>query len=570
MATSRPTSLALMPLASASLNPASPPSLRDILSDVAPPPFTLGAFTAFLSQNFCLETLEFTLDAERYTAAYLNYLKERAAGSGDGKENVCAIWRKIISAYILPQGHREVNIPAHVRDRLLSLATAPVPPDPSELDEAVRIVYELLNDSVLGPFLASASAQQAQQCEQTRCEANDSRHARSRLRIPRESSSASEDSTRSPRSGLLPLLTIPWTSEPKSAASSSSDAADRGGLTDDSTNTPSPTGNEPMTPPTTPPTSDYGFSSSPGGLQKVVGSHSSGWKKMGARLGFNRMSRSKRGHSASASSVTSVPASVDVPGSPPKTATPAAPKQAAESEKSQADIQMHCISAEWEEPHPGQRCSVAVLGNAHLSAANCIYSCNGISKVGMAAKAYHTPYSAQRWSAGARRFAPPRLRTPQVRRLKTAQDATAERTSFQTSRSNTSSTVPMLACSGMQTPATSPLSGCVPGNNSTSFNITGDSRDPASCSSGDCPSMTLTDFSGFLKSGLSTVTTTSANDDSLMSVDVECSPQLTPDPDPYGWESELDKRLCSVMQYRRAGGTKRTLLRRVLSLGPKE
>jgi hypothetical protein len=82
--------------------------------------------------------------------------------------------------------------------------------------------------------------------------------------------------------------------------------------------------------------------------------------------------------------------------------------------------------------------------------------------------------------------------------------------------------------------------------------------------------MILTDFSGFLKSGMSTATTTSVNDDSLMSLDVEKSPQLTPDPDPYGWESELDKRLCPVMQYRRAGGTKRTLLRRVLSLGPKE
>jgi hypothetical protein len=299
-----------MPLASASLNPTSPPSLRDILSDVAPPPFTLGAFTAFLSQNFCLETLEFTLDAERYRAAYTNYLKEQTAGSGDSKEHVCAIWRKIISAYILPHGHREVNIPAHVRDRLLSLATSPVPPDPSELDEAVRIVYELLNDSVLGPFLASVSAQQ---WEQTRCEASDSRHARSRLRIPRESSSASEDSTRSPRSGFLPLLTIPWSNEPRSATSSSSDAADRGGLTDDSANTPSPTGNEPMTPPTTPPTSDYGFNSSPGGLQKVS-SHSSGWKKMGAKLGFNRMSRSKRGHSASASCATSVPAGADIPG----------------------------------------------------------------------------------------------------------------------------------------------------------------------------------------------------------------------------------------------------------------
>ena len=57
------------------------------------------------------------------------------------------------------------------------------------------------------------------------------------------------------------------------------------------------------------------------------------------------------------------------------------------------------------------------------------------------------------------------------------------------------------------------------------------------------------------------------------------------DPDPYGWEAELEKRAVpcadgavglgvsdccpvSVVQYRRAGGGKRTLLQRVLSFGP--
>ncbi|KAL2185313.1 hypothetical protein L209DRAFT_691790 [Thermothelomyces heterothallicus CBS 203.75] len=58
------------------------------------------------------------------------------------------------------------------------------------------------------------------------------------------------------------------------------------------------------------------------------------------------------------------------------------------------------------------------------------------------------------------------------------------------------------------------------------------------------------------------------------------------DPDPYGWEAELEKRVmhqCAagtvgpgmsdccrvpVIQYRRASGAKRTLLWRVLSFGP--
>lgn len=301
MTTSRPTSLALMPPASAATDPTSPPSLRDILTNSAQPPYTLGAFMAFMSQNHCLETLEFTMDAERYRSAYSNLL-----GSGDGYEHVCSLWQKLMRAYILPCGPREVNLPAHVRDRLLSLPVSTAPPNPSELDEAARIIYELMNDSVLGPFIASVTTPPDEAFQTAEVDAQDHRQSRSRLWSP---SSSSDESGRSARAGFLPMLSIPWASEPKSSASSSSDTGDRG-LTDDSANTPSPTANEPMTPPTTPPTSDWGFSTSPGGgLHKAISAHSSGWKKMGAKLGLSRMGRNKRGHSAS---VTSAGPDVDV------------------------------------------------------------------------------------------------------------------------------------------------------------------------------------------------------------------------------------------------------------------
>jgi hypothetical protein len=251
-----------------------------------------------------METLEFTMDADRYSAVYSNFVAEQAAGYYDGKDHVCSLWQKIISAYILPYGHREVNLPSHVRDRLLSLPYTPIPPDPSELDEAVRIVYELMNDSVLGPFLASVTAQHDW------AEEHDPRYARTRLRIPRDLPSSSDESSRSPKISFLPMLNMPWTSEPKSSASSSNESAERGGLTDGSGNTYSPAANEPMTPPTTPPNSDWEFSTSPGGHHKAASSHSSGWKKMGAKLGLSRMGRSKRGHSSSA---TSAPVDVDIP-----------------------------------------------------------------------------------------------------------------------------------------------------------------------------------------------------------------------------------------------------------------
>lgn len=301
MTTSRPTSLSLMPRSSAASSPSSPPSLRDILTNAAPPPFSLGAFMAFLSQNHCLETLEFTMDVERYRSAYSDLLTEQSGGSAEAHEHVCSLWQKLMNAYILPHGPREVNLPAHVRDRLLSLPATDVPPNPSELDEAARIVYELMNDSVLGPFLASASASLDGMVSP---DAQDpARQGRPRNWAPKDAPSSPEEFGRSPRSGFLPLLSIPWGNEPKSSASSCSDAADRaGGLTDDSANTPSPTGMEPLTPPTPPPTSDWCSSASPGGLQKAIAAHNHGWKKMGAKLGLSRIGRNKRGNSSSATS----------------------------------------------------------------------------------------------------------------------------------------------------------------------------------------------------------------------------------------------------------------------------
>ena len=305
MTASRPPSMALMPLASAATNPTSPPSLRDILSNTAPPPYTLSAFMAFLSQNHCLETLEFTMDADRYRAAHAEILQGRPAAAGDANEHVCSLWQKLMHAYILPCGYREVNLPAHVRDRLLRLPAVPIPPHPSELDEAVTIVYELMNDSVLGPFLASVATPSPELMEDDQ----DFRHVR-RLRIPKESSSLSnpEESTKSPKVGFLPLLNLSWTNDHNRSGSASGEPVEREtGLSDDTGSTGSPSGNEPMTPPTTPPTSDWAFSTSPSSLHRAISAHNNGWKKMGAKLGLSRKGRNKRPHNVSTTSAGSEP-----------------------------------------------------------------------------------------------------------------------------------------------------------------------------------------------------------------------------------------------------------------------
>jgi hypothetical protein len=288
MSSSRPTSLAYL-----SSIITHPPTLHEILSDTAPAPWSRAAFTAFLSQNHCLETLEFTMDAEHYASAYSEVTSGQSAHFKDGSDYLCSLWRKIINAYIIPSTDtpRELNLPAPVRDRLLGLGAQGNPPHPAELDEAVRIVYELMNDSVLGHFLESVAPHYN---EPVADEGLQGRQGRSKLRIPRDSTSSSnEESSRSPKTSFLPLFGIHRSDHGAQSASSSSDTPETS--TPEDIWSPISPREDPMTPPTTPPTSDWGFSASPGTLQRAINAHNTGWKKMGQKLGLSRKGgRSKR------------------------------------------------------------------------------------------------------------------------------------------------------------------------------------------------------------------------------------------------------------------------------------
>ncbi|KAJ0278816.1 hypothetical protein CBS470a_009596 [Colletotrichum nupharicola] len=287
MSRSRPTSGSLMPGAVI----VTPPSLSEILANTSSPPWTLAAFMAYLSQNHCLETLEFTMDAERYRKDYDKFITNKDWAGEGGNDHVCQLWEKLMQAYIIPYSPREVNLPSPVRDRLIAQTCSTSPPSPSELDEAVRIVYELMNDSVLLPFIESALPNHSD----VRMDEDpiDIRQGRSRARGADEVGARLEEPRRSPK--FLPKLTIGRSGATSRSASASGEHIEREGLTDDSGSAVSP-GTEPMTPPTTPPTSDWTFSStSPGGgFQRALTAHNNGWKKVGAKLGLHRKSRSNR------------------------------------------------------------------------------------------------------------------------------------------------------------------------------------------------------------------------------------------------------------------------------------
>ncbi|EFY99245.1 hypothetical protein MHUMG1_01625 [Metarhizium humberi] len=251
-----------------------PPTLTEILLDVSPPPWTLSAFMAYLSQNHCMETLEFTLDSQRY-AAFYDQLAAENPPSQESNARVCGLWDKLMEVYIVPCAPREVNIPARVRDRLLSLPSGPAAPHPAELEEAGRIIYELMNDSLLVPFLQSVAPLHFMG------QNDDSSHHHHQQRRRSQNTAQHPDQPR------------------RSVASPHS--ADFDSLTDDSDSN-SPSGPEPMTPPTTPPTSEYTFNSSPGGFQRAMAAHNKGWKKVGEKLGFSRKASSRRSTPTSSSS----------------------------------------------------------------------------------------------------------------------------------------------------------------------------------------------------------------------------------------------------------------------------
>ena len=148
------------------------PTLPDVLSNSAPPPWTLSAFTAYLSQNHCLENLEFTMDAERYRKRYDALAAQLAGKPITANPEECRyvrmLWQRLINAYIMPDCPREINIPSSVRDRLLLLPNNSTPPHPEDLEAAVKIIYNLMEESVLISFLNEPPSSRTQQSHHSR------------------------------------------------------------------------------------------------------------------------------------------------------------------------------------------------------------------------------------------------------------------------------------------------------------------------------------------------------------------------------------------------------------------
>ena len=290
------------------------PTLQEVLSNIAPQPWTLGAFTVYLSQNHCLEVLEFTLDAKRYTTHY-QVMVERdpltpLSPATQDCEYVKMLWVKLLDAYIAPNASREVNLPSDIRDHLLSLPCTYTPPDSAELEPAVKIIYEIMDEAVLVPFLNSVTPSRGPESVASPWTSNESmsdtymtgsldkrslspvRSRNQRDRSPPSNGSGSDVVSQSysgpslrhsHQSHLTAALGLSRLPANISGLSGTSSGEAIESMTDDSIDSPSPSGSalEPRTPPNTPPTSNASPRSN------------SSWKKMGDKL---RWKKSRSGH----------------------------------------------------------------------------------------------------------------------------------------------------------------------------------------------------------------------------------------------------------------------------------
>ncbi|KAH6988734.1 RGS domain-containing protein [Ilyonectria destructans] len=131
---------------------------RTIISGLSPDPWGLSDFTAYLSRNHCLENLQFVQDASRYRVCYAEIVGGNRIPRASLRchyDYLQALWEGLLGTYIRPNGHREVNLPSEVSDRLLGFRSSDFLPHPSELDDAVEIVHQLMEDSILPGFMNS-------------------------------------------------------------------------------------------------------------------------------------------------------------------------------------------------------------------------------------------------------------------------------------------------------------------------------------------------------------------------------------------------------------------------------
>ncbi|CAN6629766.1 hypothetical protein TRVA0_012S01574 [Trichomonascus vanleenenianus] len=135
------------------------PTLHEIVTDRAPAPYSLHSFAAFLRHNHCSELLEFAVDVYRYQQAYYGWNDSVATSACTSTTLLNSAWNRLMDLYIEADSHREINIPAVIRSRLLSIETSALAPiHPTHLEPALNAVMDLMKENAYLTFVTTASS----------------------------------------------------------------------------------------------------------------------------------------------------------------------------------------------------------------------------------------------------------------------------------------------------------------------------------------------------------------------------------------------------------------------------
>ena len=271
------------------LSPVPRPTLDDVLNGRAPAPYTLAAFTAFLSEQHCLETLEFTVESKKYQEKF-DEASASLAGmpltvdTDEGFE-LQQEWLRILDVYVKPGAPREINLPAIERDTLVDLPYQMRPPDPETLQPSIKRMRDLMGESIFIPFCERVRAvphartydshsdyMDRHRPEQSARHSGDSQH-KSSQRHPSPASSSSFQPSRSPPQKQTSRSSNITSGLSKTSANristyktntSVTSAASEGAITDDSASGDGgmPVDRDLLSPPITPPAGELGSQSS--------------------------------------------------------------------------------------------------------------------------------------------------------------------------------------------------------------------------------------------------------------------------------------------------------------------
>ena len=263
---------------------------------------------AYLSQNHCLETLEFTLEAQRYRDTYHSFAErmDQSVLLADTPESqhLRMLWQRLLSAYIFPGSPREINLSSEVRDGLLRHRDVVIPPVPETLDSAVKRIHDLMEESIFLPFLNAHTTSPSMPPQSDplppfspddtiTLDEHPMKKVRSRGKRISPQSSTKDLPATGGRSNLSLGAVHALGKRASGALLSTSGESVSVSLTDDSSPQSSPTAEEPMTPPTTPPASEPHLPMHSPKLRTE-----NPWKKMGMKLGFKKRSGGASGSRA--------------------------------------------------------------------------------------------------------------------------------------------------------------------------------------------------------------------------------------------------------------------------------